>query len=253
MNQVSPLDGWHVLQLGLSIGASAAAVVGATWGLWRLGKGWWDRTIGRRRAQASILNGLACGMSLDYAETKLGIPQFITRPYQACAAEERIYRLPGAWVCIQAKGGAISLLSITITDSKMWYATGGITLGVIDLELGKDTFVKAPESDSVELWYGAHNAGYIRHYYGANPGGYQDYWLSHNEVGAGELNVSAENYATGIFGDTGGTPPNTSSITANTLTVLAPDGNKDDFKDRLVFGPHIEQLRLLWSERSKLH
>lgn len=55
MNQYQ-IDGWHVLQLGLSIGATASAVTAAVWGLWKLGKRWWYSTFGLRKAQAAILD-----------------------------------------------------------------------------------------------------------------------------------------------------------------------------------------------------
>lgn len=96
-------DGWHVLQLGLSIGASAAAVVVAAWGAWKLARRWWNATIGRRQAQAEILDQLACGLSLAYVESLLGVPRLIHRPSSDRHLEERIYPLPGAWVSIHQR------------------------------------------------------------------------------------------------------------------------------------------------------
>lgn len=162
MNQT---DGWHVLQLGLSIGASAAAVVVATWGLLKLGQRLWNSTFGRRNAQAAILDQLACTVSLAYVENLLGVPQFIT-PGSADRLEERFYPLPGGWVGVRFKGDTVHLFSITITDSNLWYRTGGMTLGVIDVKLGHDTFAKASERfDGQQVWIGNKQAGYYRHYH----------------------------------------------------------------------------------------
>src|SRR6478735_3900008 len=145
--------GWDLLSLGLGIGSSAAAVAAALWGLWKLGRRLWNHTIGLRRAQAAVLDQLACTVSRAYVESLLGAPRFIPNPH--ARLEERIYRLPGAWVAIQFKGDAVNLFSITITDADMWYRTTGITLGVIDLKLGYDTFAQASARyDGQQIWIG---------------------------------------------------------------------------------------------------
>lgn len=154
MNQYQ-IDGWHVLQLGLSIGATASAVTAAVWGLWKLGKRWWYSTFGLRKAQAAILDQLACIVSLAYVEDLLGVPRFIL-------GDERFYSLPGGWVGIQYKDDAVNLLSITITDSRLWYSTSGMTLEMIDVKLGYDSFAQANEQfDGERLWIGARHAGLL--------------------------------------------------------------------------------------------
>jgi hypothetical protein len=241
-----------LLSLGLGIGASAAAVAAGLRGLGLLVRRRWDQTIGRRHAQARILDELACTTSLAFIETKLGVPQFITHPYGG-DREERIYRLPGAWVAVEAKGGAVRLFSITITDPNMYYNVDGMTLGVVPLRLGKDTFAQARDSGDEQLWIGARQAGYVRYYYAGNPGGYQHYWLSFNAAGAGRFK-SHDRYASGIYGNEGDKPPDPATITANTLAVLSPEAGLDDeVKRRYVFGPHVDQLRLVWFERKKLN
>src|SRR6478736_752153 len=187
--------GWDLLSLGLGIGSSAAAVAAALWGLWKLGRRLWNHTIGLRRAQAAVLDQLACTVSRAYVESLLGAPRFIPNPH--ARLEERIYRLPGAWVAIQFKGDAVNLFSITITDADMWYRTSGITLGVIDLKLGYDTFAQASARyDGQQIWIGNRQAGYYRHYHhGGAQGGHQHFWLSYNAVGAGKFDGVAGPYS----------------------------------------------------------
>lgn len=247
---------WELVSLGLGIGSSGVAVAGAGWGVWLLGRRAWDRTVGRRRAQAEILNQLACTISLDYLETLLGTPRYITHadgPAGPGTIDERLYRLPGAWVAIQAEADSVYLFSLTITDSNMWHHVGAVSLGVADLRLGKDSFVHANnEYDGQELWMGARHCGYIRHYYHANPGGFQHYWLSYNGAGSGAIDMASGPYASGIYGQHGDTPPNPASITANTLTILGAGHDIERVANRQMFGPHAEHLRLIPAERKRL-
>ena len=178
------------------------------------------------------------------------MPQFITH---SGGCEERIYRLPGAWVTVQSVDGAVSTFSITITDPKMYYDIGPMAFGHIELRLGVDRFDKAPPSADTQLAIYTRQMTYVRHYYLGFPGGYQDYWLAYNEVGAGTI-TAAEGYvgyASGVYG-TFGKPPDGAGITANTLTVTSK-GNSDEMRDRIVHGPHVDQLRLLWTERERLY
>ena len=234
--------------VGLGIGASAAAVIAALWGLWRIGLGVWNRTLGRRHAQARILDQIACDVSLPYVESKIGVPIFITRPY-GDEREERIYRLAGAWVAIEAKSDAVFIFSITITDTKMFYDISEMTLGNLKLKLGKDTFANVSSSlhDGEDLWYGSRHAGYRRSYYLGNPGGYQHYWLSYNPVGSGIYPDGWGFYSSGVYGSNGDKPPDPATITANTLTVLL-HGTFESVQGRDTYGPHEDQLRL-WAAR----
>lgn len=250
MNQT---DGWHTLQLGLSIGASAAAMISAVWAIWQLGRRAWNHTVGRRRAQAAILDQLACTVSRDYVEKLLGPPRFIGRP--DLHHEAHSYSLPGGWAVIEYDNDAVQLLSITITDSKMWYRTGGMTLGVIDVKLGYDSFaVASPRFDGQHVWIGNKQAGYHQHYcHGGAGGNHQNFWLSYNAVGASRSDSFgiAGPYSSGIYGNEG-TAPDLANITANTLTILSPFASvKVDVGDRVVFGPHVETVGLIWSERKK--
>ncbi|HEX7429256.1 MAG TPA: ETEC_3214 domain-containing protein, partial [Mycobacterium sp.] len=182
---------------------------------------WWDRSFGRRHAQARILDQLSCSVSMVFIESQLGVPLFITHPY-GDEREERIYRLSGAWVAIQPKHGAVHLFSITITDPKMYYDISDMTRGVLKLKLGKDTFAHVnPEyHDSESLWFGTRQAGYLRHYFLGNSSGYLHYWLSFNAVGAGVFPSDEQPYQSGMYGKRGDRPPNSTTITANTFTAL---------------------------------
>lgn len=156
---------------------------------------------------------------------------------------------------IEYDNDAVQLLSITITDTKMWYRTGGMTLGVIDIKLGQDSFAHASKMfDGQQVWIGNKQAGYHQHYcHGGAGGNHQNFWLSYNAVGASTsdgLGGIVGPYSSGIYGDHG-TAPDLSKITANTLTILSPFGGIDGVGDRVLFGPHIETVGLIWSERKK--
>ena len=111
-------------------------------------------TAGRRRAQAAILDKLACGSSVEFTEAQLGVAQFARRQD---GREQKIYRLPGAWVTVEFMGNVVTF-SITITSADMYYSTKRLTFGQLDLQLGKDTFAKARRDfDGERRWIGARN------------------------------------------------------------------------------------------------
>lgn len=238
---------WDLVSLGLGIGSSAAAVIAAAWGVWKLTRRRWERTVGRRRAQTAVLDQLACTVSMAFVEKLLGPPRFIIGDDPS--SEERFYRLPGCWVGIVPKGNAVERLSITITDPKLWYRTDGLTLGTIDVRLGADTFAKASEDfDGEQLWIGNKQTGYTRHYYFGGAGGArQHFWLGFNAAGAGSIEWNGP-FTSGVFGSPGGTPPDHARITVNTLAVLSPLAALSDHGHG-AFGPHIENVELLnWAE-----
>jgi hypothetical protein len=253
---------WHAVTTGLSAAAGAVALITALWAFRLVARRWWSRSVGRRRAQTAILDQIVCTSSLAFVESKLGVPQFIRHDDDY---EQRIYRLPGAWVTVEPVDSAVRAFTITITDANMYYETKGLTFGVVNVRLGKDTFDEAAQSLSEELAIGARHATYVRHYDSNNPGGFQQYWLAYNEVGAGT--IAGKQYASGIYAAsytaearnddrTYGTPPDPAEITANTLTVLSPEGDWAHAKQihkRAAHGPHIEHLRLLWTERKRLY
>ena len=214
----------------------------------RLGiKGWRRTSFHRRRAQSEILDLLAIGRPLDVVESALGKPYLLSRQYgrDNQLVEERIYRLPGAWVTVQAADGAVEVYSITITDAEMYYDTGPATFDIVSVRLGRDTFADAPTSDSESTQIYAHTATFVRFYdYGCNAAGGQYLWLAFNYAGAGVFS-GGERYGTGSYGEGGGrygTPPVLSDMTVNTLAVAA-DGNRDHMVERGLHGPHPDLLR----------
>lgn len=253
---------WDSVSTGVSIAAGAVALIAAIWAFAFVARRWWNRSVGRRRAQSSVLDQIVCTSSLTFVESKLGVPQFIR---DDGGYEQRFYRLRGAWVTVEPVGGAVRAFTITITDARMYYETKGVTFGVVDLRLGKDTFAKARPAAGSELAVGARHTTYVRHYESNNPSGFQQYWLAHNIVGAGFIDGAP--HASGIYaaGYTAeakcadgsmGPPPIPRRITANSLTVLSPEAGLDHAEhiDKLVtHGPHIEHLRLLWMERERVY
>jgi hypothetical protein len=237
---------WDVVALGLGIGSSAAAVIVAVWGLWKLVRRRWEKTVGRRKAQTKILDQLACTVSMAFVEKLLGPPRFIIGDDPS--SEERCYRLPGCWIEIVPRGNAVERFSITITDPKMWYRTDGVTLGTIHVRLGVDTFAEAEEDyfDGEQMAPGLKHASYTRHYhFGGAGGARQHFWLSYNAAGAGSIECNGP-FASGVFGSFGdiNTPPDHARITVNTLAVLSPHAALTDHSHG-GFGPHIESVDLL--------
>jgi hypothetical protein len=89
---------------GLQFGAAAVAVIGASVTAEAYTRRRWKHTVGRRHTQTAILDELTYDISLEYIESNLGPPLFITYPD---GHEERLYRLSGAWVTVQPLNGAV--------------------------------------------------------------------------------------------------------------------------------------------------
>ena len=180
-----------------------------------------------------------------------GPPLFITYPD---GYEERLYRLPGAWVTVQPLNGAVRAFSITITDADMYYDTGPMTHGSIDLDLGRDTFGKAPPSDDEALHIGPRWASFVRYYSYGGVAGNRFYYLAFNGQGTGIFDNLGSSYLTGIYAPCGGygTPPDPAKITANTLTVVSPEGTQDDMRARHIHGPHHDLLGLPSETRKRV-
>jgi len=223
---------------GLQFGAAAVAVIGASVTAAAYTRRRWKHTVGRRHTQTAILDELTCDISLEYIESKLGPPLFITYPG---GYEERVYRLPGAWVTVQPVDGAVRAFSITITDPDMYYDIGyydigPMTGGSIYLDLGRDTFAKAPPSSHEDdLQIGPRWASFVRYYSYGGVAGNRFYYLAFNGSGAGTFySADGSDFS----------PPHPAKITANTLTVVSPEGSQDDMRARVIHGPHHDLLRL---------
>jgi hypothetical protein len=91
-------------------------------------------------------------------------------------------------------GGAVRWFSITITDPKMYCEIGHMTCDSINIDLGRDTFDKAPPSNDAALQIGARHATFVRYY---DCGGHY-YWLAFNGVGAGIFG-GGEHYGRGTY------------------------------------------------------
>jgi hypothetical protein len=237
----------------LGAGAATAALLTLAWGTVKGGGKLMWAVFGRRRAQARLLDQLACGSSVDYVESLFGVAQFITFEDER---EQRTYHLPGAWVMVELNKRAVIAYSITITSRRMSYSIKRLTFGLQKVKLGKDKFGDHGIGYRGErLWIGAHRFGYTRCYYYGNPAGYQYYWLSYNMSGVGVLSASEATpglIERGVFAAqlsspdsiTDGDGVDASGITVNTLTVLHPEGPVDQFNSRHILGPDEARVRL---------
>ncbi len=212
--------------------------------------------LGRRRAQAKLLDKLACGSSVAYIETVVGAPQFISTED---GREQRTYRLRGAWVMIEvdASNNSVYAFSITVTSRWMFYRTKRLTFGYLKVKLGRTKFGDHGIGFTGErYWIGARRVGYMRSYAYGNPGGYQSYWLSYNMSGAGVFSTPKDQAA--MFVENGihcadiespardnlKSDIDATGITINTLTVLGPEGSVDQIAARHVLGPDESRVRL---------
>lgn len=255
-------DIWNSVAAGLGAGAAGATVLSGVWGTGQLARRQWDSTIGRRWAQSRLLDQLACGSSLEFVESLLGLPQFLE---QIDDREQRSYRLPGCWVAVELYERAVLSFSITITDRRMYHSTEGLTFGQLRVQLGRSAFADVTHPPKGErMWVGARRHGYLQHHYFGNPGGYQDYWLSHNMCGAtaGALGTFWKNVATGTYATHDrpnlpeDMPTEAQSIVVNTLTVLGPQRNirtnplMTQMMSRDVLGADHDTVRLAMIHRS---
>ncbi|WP_157625817.1 ETEC_3214 domain-containing protein [Mycobacterium sp. 155] len=183
--------------------------------------------LGRRRAQAKLLDQLACGSSVEYVESLFGVAQFVG---QRGGNETRTYRLAGAWVIIEIRDRAVFSYSITVTNPRMHYNTKRLTFNMLKIRLGKDKFPKRGIGYGGEhLWVAIRlRHGYVQHYNLREAGAMQFYWLSHNQAGAGQFyeDFSYADRGSGVFAHDHsgeGEPIDASGITVNTLTVASPE------------------------------
>ncbi|TQC41717.1 hypothetical protein EEB14_53105 [Rhodococcus sp. WS4] len=240
----------------LTFGAATVTIVGASPKAFNAARRAWTSTGGRRGAQAAILDKLACGSTQAFVDELLGTPQFVTIVDNR---DQRIYRLPGAWVAVEIHEGAVMAFSITITQRSMCYSVSQHTRGLMHACLGKSTFAEARTrvSPSGEFcWVGANRTGYLEHYSFGNPGGYQEFWLSYSRCGTGEMAMPQPfEFRSGSYSEpntTAGEEPDRSTITANTLTVLGPlaaKGARDQMLARNVLGADETTVRLDVSDR----
>ncbi|MEV1134526.1 ETEC_3214 domain-containing protein [Rhodococcus coprophilus] len=218
---------------------------------------WWKRKVRPRQTQTQLLDQLACGRPTEYIDQLLGTADHLR---QLDGRDERLYRLPGAWVTVESHAGTVISFSITITNASMYYPTRRHTFGLVDVNLGRSAFDEVQEHVSGwRLWYGASRAGYLQYMTFGRPGLYQDYWLSYNLSGVGSLHPPREHhlceagaYAGGRVSQLDERSPE--GITVNTLTVLGaerPEEAKSEFMNRHVLGADSDVAGLVVSPNAQ--
>lgn len=235
----------------LAAAAATASIFAALIGAGKFVVATWHKTIGLRRSQTKLLDQLACGVSARFIDELLGTPKFVHRRE---LTDERLYRLPGAWVAVDILEDSVIAFTITITEQQLRYSTENLTFGNTQLTLGRSRFGEVSSElisrrSGQRRWIGARRYGYIQHFYFGNPGGYQHYWLSFNQCGYGIWDnfEGAYEYADGTYGESSDNAPNVAMLTINSLTVLGPRCPPtllDDFMAREVLGADEDIVRL---------
>lgn len=213
--------------------SAGITIIGATPSALRAAHWLWQRTIpGRRRKLRQILDRLACGSTQEFVHDLLGPPKFVGK---IDGRPQQHHRLDGAWVTVELIDGIVLAFSITISDSRLSYPINAQTHLTMHGSLGQSSFSQIREHASGPVqpggqlfWVGAYRWVYNESYYHGRPGAYQYYWLSHNMAGVGSFKpASTGTFAAGSYENNGSNdvlemtiPPDRSSITVNTLTVM---------------------------------
>lgn len=236
-------DGLPLVDSGFAVLATLVAVVGL--GLKVLQQWWKHRPPQVRKKQAELLDQLGLGRPLETIEAALGKPHLLN-PSQSASGqgEERIYRLPGAWVVLQTREGAVAAYSITITDADLYYDTGKITHEIVPVRLGHTVFADARTegaSDALEIY--AHLATFHRHYdYGSNAAGGQFIWLAFNPGGAGSFDGAVFSDWQLRSSEENAGACDLSRITINTIAICGWHLHAT-MQDRGFYGPHPDVMR----------
>lgn len=241
------------LKDGLSIADSGFAVVGglivaAGYSIRPLRRRWQRRTSQVQKQQAAILDQLGLGRPLETIEAALGSPHLLNRwNNPEGTSEERIYRLPGAWVTLQTPGGVVAAYTITITDPKLYYDTKKITRGIVPVVLGRSVFSEAPTlgaTDSLEIY--ARFAMFYRYYdYGCTAAGGQFIWLAFHPNGAGRTegdSAFAWDWQQHKTAEERAAASDLSRITINTIAICEWELHAS-MKGQGVYGPHPDLIR----------
>ncbi|QZY44621.1 hypothetical protein [Mycolicibacterium austroafricanum] len=239
------------LKEGLTIADSGFAVLGglivaAVYSIKPLRRRWQRRPSQVQKQQAEILDQLGLGRPLETIEAALGSPHLLNRWNTPDGqSEDRIYRLPGAWVVLYPREGAVAAYSITITDADLYYDTGKITRGIVPVRLGRSVFADARTegaADALEVY--AHFITFYRYYdYGANAAGGQFIWLAFNHAGAGDFDgVSAGDWEKHRTAHERAEASDLSRITVNTIAICGWD-LQPTLLNHGVYGPHPDVIR----------
>lgn len=170
---------------------TGAAVVGAVFTLLsavRVGARALRNTVGRRWANYSKLGRVAVTAQLGYFVAVLGEPA--VKRQNESGTTTALFVDPDFF--LQAVVGADGLvISYSVTTRsprfrpKLWWPTTGD--GFQGVTLGRSTFVEAGDPTQVTGSRGARRIGYAEIHYFGNPGHYQEFALSYNDSGAGDL------------------------------------------------------------------
>ncbi|BBZ06850.1 hypothetical protein MDOR_10190 [Mycolicibacterium doricum] len=215
---------WSRLDNIFSALAAVTVIAGIVWAAIKFGLNPLAARLGRRRAQAKLLDKLACGSSVPFVESVFGVAQFVDHK---SGHERRTYQLPGAWVLVEIRDHAVYSYAITITNRKMHYNTKRLTFDIFNIKLGKDKFPPRPEMgfEREHLWSAVPaRTGYTQSYSFRYSGVTLYYHLSYNQAGAGGIGFPMT-YCDIV--NSADTPEDqcveASSITANTLTVVSSE------------------------------
>ncbi|MUL75721.1 hypothetical protein [Mycolicibacterium sp. CBMA 226] len=221
-------------------------VVAAVFSTKNVRRRWQRRPSQVQKQQAAILDQLGLGRPLETIEAALGSPHLLNRlKTSEGESEERVYRLPGAWVILHVAEGAVTAYSITITDARLYYDTGKITRGIVPVNLGRSVFAEARTegaADSLEVY--PRFSTFNRYYnYGANVTGGQFIWLAFNPAGAGDFSgASGWDWKKHTSADERAAASDLSQITVNTITICGWDANSR-LLNQPVYGPHPDLIR----------
>ncbi|TQK27963.1 hypothetical protein [Arthrobacter sp. SLBN-53] len=236
----------------LTIADSGFAVLGglivaAGYSVKPLRRRWQRRPSQIQKQQAAKLDQIGLGRPLETIEAVLGSPHLLNRWRDGGDdREERIYRLPGAWVSLHILQDAVAAYSITITDEKLSYDTGKITRGIVPVTLGSSVFTDArPDESAIDVLetYPRFSTFYRYYDYGCTAAGGKFIWLAFHPYGAGEFagahEVDWEKHKTE---HERATTSDLSRITVNTIAIC--DWN---LQPRLAshgfYGPHPDLIR----------
>lgn len=233
---------------GLTIADSFYAALGGLIGysIKPIQRRWRRRPTNVRRQQAKKLDQLGLGRPLETIEAVLGSPHLLNRwKTPEGETEDRVYRLPGAWVVLQVHEAAVAAYAITITDADLYYDTAKITRGSVPVCLGSKVFADAPTvgaADAFEIY--AHLATFHRYYdYGSNAAGGQYIWLAHNLGGVGDFaGASATPDWTAHTAQENAATCDLSRITVNTIAVC-DWALHSSMSERGYYGPHPDIIR----------
>jgi hypothetical protein len=240
------------LKDGLTIADSGFAVLGgltvaAAYSIKPLRRRWQRRPAQVQRQQAEKLDQLGLGRPVETIEAVLGSPHLLSRwkTSEGESREERIYRLPGAWVTIHPLEGAVAAYSITITDANLYYDTGKLTRGIVPVCLGRSVFADARAEGHTDFVAMYPRFGTFHRYYdyGCTAAGGQFIWLAYNPTGTGNYAGAHEWDARLHTTDSERAAAcDLSRITVNTIAICGWDLHPTVELSGII-GPHPDSIR----------